>query len=232
MDLPGIGFDRGSHNRAAAALRAGRPDLEGRRVTRLAAGQLPYRRACARGFTLPELIVVIVIAGILVLVAYPSLNATVQSNRVDTAANQFIATLSMARSEAVKYGCNVDVLAASNGNNWGAQGWQVIPEAANCPASVPTAQALQNVPALTGSLTAYGSASRLTFSSTGQLINTVNAAGVPEFDFIFCADGVTATFPVAQGGTVVMFGRVRLADHPNGTPLENDELTAMTCQAP
>ncbi len=197
---------------------------------RLAAGALASRRARVQGFTLTELIVVIVIAAILMLIAYPSLNATVQSNRVDTVANQFIATLSMARSEAVKLGCTVNVTAGSNGTNWGSQGWVVTPST-GC-TQLPIQQNVQQVAALTGSLTAYGSAGQLSFNSTGQLVSTNNAAGVPEFDFIFCADGATATYPVAQGVTVVLFGRARLADHPNGTPLENDEQTAMACQAP
>ena len=55
-----------------------------------------------RGFTLPELMVVVAIMGIMVSMALPSFKATIQSSSVKNAANSFMDDMRYARSEAVK----------------------------------------------------------------------------------------------------------------------------------
>jgi type IV fimbrial biogenesis protein FimT len=197
------------------------PRIAGRR-------RLPMRGA--RGFTLTELLVVLTVAGVLAVIAVPSLQWTFQANRVDTAVNQFVATISVARSEAVKLGCNVNVTANANGvaNSW-TGGWTVVP-ASTCPSNVNTIASIQSNAALAGAMTAVGTVPSLAFNSLGQL---AASNGPPtEADFIFCADGATGTYPMAQGVTVTVSGRARVADHPNGVPLQNDEATQMTCTAP
>jgi type IV fimbrial biogenesis protein FimT len=180
------------------------------------------------------MLVVLAVIGLLAVVAVPSFQATVQSNRVDTAANQFVATLSMARSEAVKLGQSVNVVNNSSTGNWGSQGWCVT--AANqCNGAAPAP--VQSVAPFTGAMTAFGSAapsgsgqvpvSQIAFDPTGRLV------GGGEADFIFCADGVNAAYPMAIGVTVISSGRVRVADHPNGPPVHNsDEKTPMACTQP
>lgn len=189
----------------------------------------------ARGFTLTELLVVLIVAGVLVTLAAPSLQATLQANRVDAVTNQFVATLSMARSEAVKLGCTVNVTAAPTAvaNSW-SNGWSVAPAPGcaslggnNAPSPPP---AIQSVGPLTGPMSAAGSVAQLAFNSLGQMAG--NNGPTTEADFIFCADGVTAAYPMAQGVTVTVSGRARVADHPNGVPLQNDEATQMTCASP
>lgn len=90
-----------------------------------------------QGLTLIELMTVLVIGGILMGVAIPSLRTFIQNNRMVAHTNDFIADLSFARSEAIKRGrditiCKADPNAASPtcsnaGNNWSG-GWVVFIE--------------------------------------------------------------------------------------------------------
>lgn len=55
-----------------------------------------------RGFTLIELLITLVIAGILTAIAVPSMQNFVESNRLSTAANDLLADINLARTEAIK----------------------------------------------------------------------------------------------------------------------------------
>jgi type IV fimbrial biogenesis protein FimT len=56
----------------------------------------------AAGFTLIELMVTIGIAAILLALALPSFTESIRSNRVSTATNQILATINLARAEALR----------------------------------------------------------------------------------------------------------------------------------
>ncbi|MBN2690414.1 MAG: prepilin-type N-terminal cleavage/methylation domain-containing protein [Burkholderiaceae bacterium] len=65
----------------------------------------------ADGFTLVELLITLVIAGLLLALAVPSFNRLMASSRLTTQANNAVNLLSYARAEAAKRGVNVQISA-------------------------------------------------------------------------------------------------------------------------
>jgi len=68
------------------------------------------------GFTLLELIVTVGIAAVLVGIALPSFNNTIENSRVTAAANGLVGALSYARSEAIKLQNDVVVDIGTDGD--------------------------------------------------------------------------------------------------------------------
>lgn len=81
------------------------------------------------GFTLIELIITLTVIAILLGIVAPNMSTFVVSNRLTTQANEFIADINFARSEAIKQASNVGVCASSTGTsctgNW-QQGWIIF----------------------------------------------------------------------------------------------------------
>ncbi|HEY6545084.1 MAG TPA: GspH/FimT family pseudopilin [Dokdonella sp.] len=75
------------------------------------------------GFTLIELIITVALVAILLAVALPSFREINIGMNVSSNTNELIGALNLARSEAVKRGRDVAVV-ASDGANW-ANGWEV-----------------------------------------------------------------------------------------------------------
>lgn len=96
------------------------------------------RRRGWRGFTLIEVLVVITIMGILVAVAYPGMQRMVRRNRVAAGAQEIAASLSYARTEAIRRNSCVTMcmVASTSSNacvdpnggasNWYKGGWMVF----------------------------------------------------------------------------------------------------------
>lgn len=82
------------------------------------------------GFTVIELMITLFIASILVAIAVPSYELLITRNRLVSELNQFVASLHLARSEAIKRGLTVRACTSSDGatcvttGNWD-QGWIV-----------------------------------------------------------------------------------------------------------
>lgn len=64
--------------------------------------RLPLQGAGARGFTLIELMVAVAVAAVLLAIAVPSFRSITISNKLNTSANDLIASLNTARMEAIK----------------------------------------------------------------------------------------------------------------------------------
>lgn len=74
------------------------------------------RRLAALGFTLVELIVTVAVFAILVAMAAPSFQATMQRNRLATTANELLAAAQASRSEALRL--NQTVRFCTTAANW------------------------------------------------------------------------------------------------------------------
>ena len=88
------------------------------------------------GFTLIELMIVIVLVAIFVTVGVPSFQNLVSDNRLSTQANRLVSSLQLARSEALKLRQPVSICRSTNGaacagaGNW-ETGWLVFVDTAN-----------------------------------------------------------------------------------------------------
>ncbi len=76
------------------------------------------------GFTLPELLIVLAIVGVLLAAGMPSLRTYTQNQQLASAANAFLGALNLTRSEAIRRGSRVD-LAPRDGVTW-ENGWVVF----------------------------------------------------------------------------------------------------------
>lgn len=161
------------------------------------------------GFTLMETLITLVIASILVTAAVPAMQDFIVRNRMTAEVNTFIASLNLARSEAVKRLQNVKVCPANSnftacidGTNWQG-GWMVFIDK-NDDGIVTSGSdvILQRNPALPSRFTISGTQSAFSYDPTGQLYN----AGT-NGSYTFCD-----TNNVAQGRIVKVsnVGRVRV----------------------
>lgn len=85
-------------------------------------------RSKLQGFSLLELMVVIVIIGVLLAVGLPSFQSTLRSNRLATTTNQLNAAIALARSEAIKSTQAAALCPSANGTACGADwaaGWLI-----------------------------------------------------------------------------------------------------------
>ncbi len=76
------------------------------------------RRSCVRrvdGFTLIELMTAIAVLAVMMAIAVPSFSGLINSNRLVTHSNEMVASLQLARSEAIRRNARVEVCASSDG---------------------------------------------------------------------------------------------------------------------
>jgi len=143
------------------------------------------------GFTLVELMITLAIAAILLSMAVPSFLTMLQNNRMATQVNDYVTSLNVARSEAVKRSSRITVCKSANNTSCATtggwqQGWIVFIDADNDA----TVDAGEEV------LRAHGP-----IESGNTLVGTANVVNYISFistGFSLLIDGS------AQNGTVVM----------------------------
>lgn len=83
----------------------------------------------AAGFTLMELLIAIAMLAILTTLAVPAFTQFIQNNRLSAQANEMVAAMQFARSEALRRGRPVQVCSSSDGaacnGNWN-EGWIAV----------------------------------------------------------------------------------------------------------
>ncbi len=78
----------------------------------------------ARGFTLPELLAVLAVLAILSSIAAPSFSALIGTMRARTTSSDLYASLSRARSEAIKRNVEVTLAPGGTAGHW-QDGWKI-----------------------------------------------------------------------------------------------------------
>lgn len=138
------------------------------------------------GFTLIELIVTLTVAVILLIVAVPGINQFIQRNRLAAGTNDFIATISLARSEALKRALGVGLCPSNSagtgcdlGTSW-ASGWVVFEDAdKNNNWTAGTDQVVRAYQSLPAGTAVTASTNLILFNAQGRLPTTSG-------DYDFC----------------------------------------------
>jgi type IV fimbrial biogenesis protein FimT len=177
-----------------------------------------------QGFTLIELIITIVIAGILLSIGIPSFNSFLKNNQLTTQINELVTSINLTRSEAIKRGFSSTICKSNTGTscagNW-TDGWIVFDDQ-NADGVVDTGETIIRAhDALKGGNTlSFGTKNRITYSSQGI------AVGFNDTFKLCDSRGATK----AKGLIVSNTGRARLAIDSNadGT-VEDGSSTNITC---
>lgn len=111
------------------------------------------------GFTLIEVLIVLVVAAILATMAAPSLTSIIATQRAKSVATDLHLSLTVARSEAASR--NASVTVAANSGAW-QNGWQIYPTAT--PANV-----IQNYAATRGATIDSGGVTSVIYQRSGRI---------------------------------------------------------------
>jgi prepilin-type N-terminal cleavage/methylation domain-containing protein len=111
--------------------------------------RLRRRLACERGFTLPEVLIVIVLMGIILTIASATWFGIVESRRVDSATNQMVSDLRLAHTSATNRLAPWRIEWTSGSANY-----QAGPGTSSGFVGTPSSRSLEEGTRLTGTVTA------------------------------------------------------------------------------
>lgn len=80
----------------------------------------------SKGFTLIELMITLSVVAILAAIAAPSFNQMIRDSKITTRANDLLAVIQVARSEAVKRGVQVTMMSRSGTAQVWDSGWDIF----------------------------------------------------------------------------------------------------------
>lgn len=140
-------------------------------------------RQLQRGFTLIELMIVLVLVGILASLAVPSYRSFMINQQLTSASSDFLASMLQARSEAMRRGLPVSIL-PNNGTSWDS-GWYLTVANNSC---TPTG----SVFGMHEALVSIVSIKLVTNSVSSQFTNQSFAATNPSFTYSPVGFPVTA----------------------------------------
>lgn len=143
------------------------------------------RDCTQRGFTIVELMIVLLILAILATIAIPSFRDFIGNSKVTGATNDLVTAINVARSSALQRATPVSVCAStdqatcSGSTNW-ATGWIAFTDDTGAPGVLngPQDVLLQSWSGIKGDMLATSSTSFVRYDVTG----TMSLAGVVEFD--------------------------------------------------
>lgn len=175
---------------------------------------MPCRRTS--GFTLVELMITVAVLAILVAIGFPSFQSVLRSNRVATGTNELIASLALARSEAIRNTVSSGVCPSANGtscsDDWSAGWlvWQDVDGNGNLDGTEPVLRYSQ---ARTGLELSSGAVVKFVFDSRGRATarNASNAAVAGAQVIDVRSTECSAGQALARLLTVTPTGQVRVA---------------------
>ena len=189
-------------------------------------------RCDQRGVTLIELMIVLAIAAVILALAVPNFREFVARNRLDGAAQDLMATLQFARSEATRRGEQVTLrLAGTAGSkNWGS-GWTMFVDADRDGVLDAGEEVIRQGMALTAPLTLIGSSSLDTFIAFNRDGRLTNAGGGY---FVLCEGGSLTEGGQSRARAVLIngAGRVRMAARNSSNVPVTDTGAVTSCTNP